>query len=120
MSRIYAGLLVLLFVGIISGVAFYKGYKLGEKLVYAEWDKARIEATKATAKENIQIVKDRKKAVHENQNRDRDALILNGCKRGWLRDFEKCPAGIRKTGPVRDSVLPHGRYDRNNASGINE
>lgn len=120
MSKIYSALLVMAFLGVACAVSGYKGYQLGVELTTAKWDAATKAATESIAKENIQIVKDRRKANHENQNRDDNALNAYGCERGWVRDRENCPIDSGKTGSGRGGLFQHQGHNRDKASGYNE
>lgn len=120
MSRLYTILAALFFIGIVAGVAGYKGYQMGVKLTMADWDAAKLAATEATAKSNIKTVTERKQVNHENQNRDHVGLVANGCKRGWVRDRENCPVDAAKVRPVRDGILRNDRHDRKHPAKLNE
>lgn len=111
MSRLYTILAALLFLGIVAGVAGFKGYQMGVKLTMADWDAAKLAATEATAKSNIKTVTERKQVNHENQNRDDAALNAYGCERGWVRDRENCPIDDAAARQVRDGVFQHKRHD---------
>lgn len=86
------------------------GISLAANLGYAWWkgkqqdigyNKCSGEVAVEVATKNVTIVEDRKKVKHENQQRDRDALIKLHCSRGWVFDPAQCTAYDRQ---VRDSV----------------
>ncbi len=93
--KLALGLGILFLLIVSNAVVGYKAYNLGADSVRSDWN-ADI-AARATAQEeaNKAILKNRKEVKHANQNRDHDALVRNGCKRGWVRDFENCPADSR-------------------------
>ena len=122
MSRLYGVLVTLAFIGVISIGSLWKGYQLGVKITNAAVANSRAERAESVNQENVAIVTERKKVNHENQNRDRAALIANGCMRGWVRDFENCPTGTRpeEAGSVRHGVFRHSGHDRNDPPKFNE
>lgn len=95
MSKLYLGLGVLFLLAVSNAFVGYKAYGFGKDKIQAKWDKVELQRADDTAKANVKTVTDRKKVTHENQNRNHDALVRNGCKRGWVRDFENCPADSR-------------------------
>lgn len=103
MNKFTIGLIAFIFIGIIAGVSFYKGFQLGDKLKQADWDKAIATAAVAGVKANNKIIDDRKQVKHENQNRDRDALIRLHCERGWVFNPEQC-RDYYNNGQVRNDV----------------
>lgn len=95
---------ILLEVILIFGVAFaanlgYLWWKNKQQDI--GYQKCHSEVVVETATKNQTIVENRKKAKHENQNRDRDALIRYVCKRGWVFDPAQCATYERQ---VRDGV----------------
>ena len=75
------------------------GISVAANLGYAWWkdkqqdigyEKCRNEVIVDVAKKNETIVSNKKKVKHENQNRNRDALVRLHCKRGWVLDPDQC------------------------------
>lgn len=95
MSKLYTVIAALVFLAAVAGVSGFKGYQSGVKFTKADWNADIAARTAAQEKANKEIITYRKKVKHENQSRDHDALVRNGCKRGWVRDFENCPANSR-------------------------
>lgn len=93
--KLYLGLAFLSVLLVSNAVVGCKAYQFGANSVQVKWDKAEVDRIGAVAAANEAILKQRPKVKHENQNRDHDALIRYGCKRGWVRDFENCPADSR-------------------------
>lgn len=93
--NVYLGLGVLVLLLVSNAFVGYKAYNFGADNVKAEWNEAELDRAKAQAEANKAILKQRPKVKHANQNRDHDTLVRNGCKRGWVRDFENCPADSR-------------------------
>lgn len=94
-KRLYVGLFFLIILISSNTLVGFKAYRLGANSVQVKWDKAEADRIKAIAVANEAILKQRPKVKHANQNRDHDALVRNGCKRGWVRNFENCPADSR-------------------------
>jgi hypothetical protein len=90
-DKIILVLAALIFIGIVSGGSFYKGFKTGQDDRQADWDAAMVATAKDVADQNKTTVESRKKAKHATINRNRDERIRYGCQRGWVRDIENCP-----------------------------
>ncbi len=73
-----------------NGVTAYKTWNISKAVVMADWKAADLAREKATAEANEKVITTKKKVKHENQNRDRDALIRHVCSRGWVREPEQC------------------------------
>lgn len=91
-DKIIVGLALIVFLGVVSSVSFYKGYQLGEKLNQSANNVAITNSVVEQAEGNNKVVEDRKQVKHENQNRDRDALIRLHCQRGWVLEPSQCKA----------------------------
>lgn len=94
--KLALGIGVLILLVASNAVVGYKAFRMGQDNIQADWDKAELERAEAQSKANDAILKQRPKVKHENQNRDHNTLVCNGCQRGWVRDFENCPAECRK------------------------
>lgn len=90
MTKLKSGLIILLFIGIVTALAGWKGYQIGVKMTMADWNKEKADNAIAVSKANDAIIKDRKVSTHENKNRDLDASRAYGCSRGWVRELDRC------------------------------
>lgn len=62
----------------------HAAYNDGERACTAKYEQAVAKADEE--------IKTRKKVIrHETQNLDRDGLIVELCRHGWVRDTENCP-----------------------------
>lgn len=92
MTKLKAGIIVLIFVAVVAAAAGYKGFQLGSDWKQAQWDKAELKRKNDEAEADTKIIKQKPKVKHENQNRDRVELVRHICARGWVQQPEKCAA----------------------------
>lgn len=81
------------------GYAWWKGKQ--QDIGYQKRDN---EIVVEVAKKNETIVTAKKKVKHENQNRNRDALVRLHCDRGWVLDPDQCTGNA---GQMRNNVRRH-------------
>lgn len=91
-GKLYLGLAFLALLLISNAVVGYKAYQFGAHSVQVRWYEAETKRNQEIAAKNEAILKQRPKVKHENQNRDRDALVRHICDRGWVRDPSQCAA----------------------------
>lgn len=89
-SKLVLGLGFLFILVSSNAYVGYKAYNLGSSKVQNEWNAFELERKMQEEKAAQEILKLKPKVKHENQNRDRDALIRHVCKRGWVRDPSQC------------------------------
>jgi len=90
MPKLYLLLAILLLLGITNAVTAYKFFGFGASSVQTKWDAFELARADAIAEENEKVVTKKAKVKHENQNRNRDALVRHICSRGWVREPDQC------------------------------
>lgn len=88
--KLVLGLGVVALLLVSNAFVGYKAYNLGQDVKQADWDAAELKRAQAEREANDKIIKQRPKVKHENKNRDLDASRAYGCKRGWVRELDKC------------------------------
>ena len=91
-SKIYLGLAIVALLLVSNAFVGYKAYNFGKNSIQVKWDKETLDRTIETQKKNDAIIKQKPKVKHENQNRDRVALVRHICARGWVLKPEQCDA----------------------------
>jgi len=81
---------ILLLLAATNGVTAWKFYGFGQDDIRTEWNTAEAARLKAEQDAADKIIKQKPKVKHDNQNRDRDALLRHVCSRGWVRDPDQC------------------------------
>lgn len=84
---------------LILGISFAAniGYHLWAKhQQQIGYDRRVNEEKIERADKNENILKNKAKVKHEDQNLDRDGLIKLHCSRGWVRKPEQCSAYVRQ------------------------
>lgn len=103
------------------------GISVAANLGYAWWkdkqqdigyNKCKGEIAVEVANKNNTIVSNKKKVKHENQNRNRDALVDLHCRRGWVLDPDQC---ARISGQRGDHLRRYREgFDNNAPANSNE
>lgn len=82
---------VLLLLVVLAGAVYVERLAYGAKEYNRGYDAAVADKALATAEANSKLSTERKVRKHENQNMERDALIAELCRSGWVRNRAKCP-----------------------------
>lgn len=81
---------VLLLIVALAGFVYVERLAYGEKRYSAGYDAALADKALETAQANEKVRNQRKVQKHENQNLERDAIVAEHCRRGWVREPAQC------------------------------